>query len=140
MPLRNRCWLSLIALLAASFPAGILAQEKGVVQGALVDKVSGTPVLGAPVWLDGKEPVEVTDEEGRFRFVGVKPGRHEIVIKDPEHTPFQASFEVTAGKTTKLRYALDPLGEEEVQEVVIRSERLEAQVSDTVLEVEEEML
>jgi outer membrane receptor protein involved in Fe transport len=102
-----------------------------------VDKLSGEPVMGAPLWLDGREPVEVTDEQGRFDFAEVGPGRHEIVVRDPEHVQFRAAFEVTAGKTTRLRYALDPLGQEEMQEVIIRSERLEAQVSDVVLEVEE---
>ncbi len=122
-------------LLAAGLPAA--AGEPGAVEGVLVDKISGEPVLGAPVWLDGREPVEVTDEQGRFSFSGVPPGRHEILVRDPEHVDFRAWCQVAAGQTVELRFALDPLGKEDVQEVVIRSERLEAQVSDTVLEVEE---
>jgi outer membrane receptor protein involved in Fe transport len=129
--------LFFVILLAVTCPIAALGQGNGVIKGVLVDKVSGEPVMGAPVWLDDQEPVEVSDELGRFRFGGVKPGRHEILIRDPVHIEFRASCEVSAGEVTELRYALDPMGKQEMQEVIIRSERLEDNVSDTVLEVEE---
>jgi hypothetical protein len=64
-------------LLVVTCPIAALGQGNGVIKGVLVDKVSGEPVMGAPVWLDDQEPVEVSDELGRFRFGGVKPASAE---------------------------------------------------------------
>ncbi len=110
--------------------------ENGRVRGTLVHKETGLPVIGAPVQMDG-ERFAVSDEAGVFRFDGVAPGRHRLEIDDPECAPFDASFEVVAGRTTRLGYALDPRGKQDVEEVIIRSERLEQEVSDTVLEMDE---
>ena len=63
--------------------------------------------------------------------------KHTIKIEDPEHVPFIHKFVVVAGVTKKVNLALDPLGKEDVQEIVIKTKRLEAEVSDTVIEVSE---
>ncbi|MBW2701479.1 MAG: TonB-dependent receptor [Deltaproteobacteria bacterium] len=107
--------------------------------GYLVHKTTGQPLIGAPVKLDNKH-FAVTDEKGRFVFVGLRPGKHRIKVDDPECAPFEASFELKANQAQlELRYALDPRGGAAVEEVIIRSERLVSEVSDTVLEMDEVM-
>ena len=102
-------------------------------------KATGKPLLGAPVKLDGKH-FAVTDEKGRFVFVGLRPGKHRIKVDDPECAPFEASFQLKANQAQlELRYALDPREGATVEEVVIRSRRLASEVSDTVLEMDEVM-
>ncbi|MBN2498561.1 MAG: TonB-dependent receptor [Deltaproteobacteria bacterium] len=128
----------LLAVLAlALLPArAAWAADGQRVEGLLVHKATGEPVIGAPVQLD-EGGFAVSDEAGRFRFEDVRPGRHRLTVNDPECAPFDAGFSVRAGEVTRLRYALDPPGEQDVEEVIIRSRRLEEEVSDTVLEMDE---
>ena len=45
-----------------------------------------------------------------------------------------------SGRPTRLRYALDPRGKADLKDIVIRSERLDLEVSDTVLTLEKHAL
>ena len=136
--MRSRTVDTIVAVALLCLPALSHSQQsKGVLEGSLVDKVSGNPVVGAPVEIDARERIFITDEKGRFRVEKLEPGRHEIRVFDPEHLPFRAAFEIFAGKTYRPMYALDPVGAQEQEEVVIRAKRVEKEVSDTVLEVDE---
>jgi len=129
---------TIVAVVLLCLPTLSHGQEsKGVLEGSLVDKVSGNPVVGAPVEIDAREQIFITDEKGRFRVGELAPGRHEVRVFDPEHLPFRAFFEISAGMTYRPMYALDPVGAQEQEEVVIRAKRVEKEVSDTVLEIDE---
>jgi len=56
------------------------AQDPLVVDGTVVNALSGSPLRRVSVQLMGGGQVEpvVTDATGRFRFVGVKPGRYRV--------------------------------------------------------------
>ncbi|MBW1808441.1 MAG: TonB-dependent receptor, partial [Deltaproteobacteria bacterium] len=99
-------------------------------------KATGEPIIGAPVKLDG-ERFAVSSEQGVFHFDGVAPGWHRLSIDDPECAPFEIRFEVVAEKPTQLEFALDPRGKQDMEEMVIKSERLDLELSDTVLELDE---
>jgi outer membrane receptor protein involved in Fe transport len=131
-----KCKWILLVLLVLTLAESATAGE-GTVKVSLVDKETGEPVIGAPIWVDGKDPPIIADENGRFELTGIKAGEHYIEIKDPEHHPFRASFTMEAGQIVELDYALEPLGKLEHETVVIREKRLKAEVSDKVLEIEE---
>lgn len=113
------------------------AEETGAIVGTLVDKVSAKPVMGAVIELDHPDQTAVTNEQGQFNFTAVAPGQHNLRILDGEHVPFLSTVTVDVGQTSSVRYALDPLGQQEEEEVVIRSKRLQEEVSDTVLQLDE---
>ena len=127
---------ALCLVLLCVLSAGASAGGEGVIEGSLVHKQSGEPVIGAPIKLDG-EKFAVSDEAGIFFFFSLSPGEHQIEIDDPECAPFEATIEVADGQVTRLNYALDSRSGPDVETVVIRSERLAEEISDTVLEIDE---
>ncbi|MBW1809114.1 MAG: TonB-dependent receptor [Deltaproteobacteria bacterium] len=129
--------VAVVALFIFSSLSSADEPRTGSVEIYLVDKVSGDPVIGSPLKLDERDPVHIADEQGRFNKHGLAPGEHILEVFDPEHQPFKTSFSINAGQTTRLHYALDRLGVQEEEEVIIRAERLEQEVSDTVLEIDE---
>jgi len=127
--------ISLALALCAALPATALAG--GSIRGLLVQRQSGEPILGASVSLDDGAALTASDERGRFRFTDVPAGPHTLGVRDPECAPLDTQVEVVDGQTLELDLALDARGEEDTEEVVIRSPRLESAVNDTVLEMEE---
>jgi len=77
-------WLAPCALFALSAPA--LAGETGSVRGQITDD-GGLAIPGAEVVLKGAaiagEVVVMTDGEGRFRYLNIPPGKHELVVRHP---------------------------------------------------------
>ena len=71
--------LFVVAALAAVGAVGAGAQD-GVVYGAAYDSIRGGPLTGATVFLWQTSHRAVTDAEGRYRMVGVRPGRYSVVF------------------------------------------------------------
>jgi hypothetical protein len=92
----------------------------GVVQGAVQD-VSGAPIAGAKVTLDGQEAT--TDEKGEFVFRAVAAGDTFVVAEKPGFAAHMERLTVVAGATVdkgKLVYVLRP------------SARLEVSIEDRI--------
>ena len=123
-------------LLAPGGRAGA-AEPAGPVTITVLDKESGRPVVGAPLRIDGREPVLITDEQGRLRLERLGAGSHEIYVFDPEHQPFRTRFTAAPGRSLRLRFALDRRGSDEEEQIVIRARRSTPQVSEKTLEVEQ---
>ena len=67
-----------LALLSAC-PLGAMAQE---IQGKVVDKRSGEPIIGATVEVAGTANRTVTDIDGRFKFTALAPDRkYSLLVK-----------------------------------------------------------
>lgn len=67
-----------LALLSAC-PLGAMAQE---IQGKVVDKRSGEPIIGATVEVAGTANRTVTDIDGRFKFTALAPDRkYSLMVK-----------------------------------------------------------
>ncbi|MBN2498027.1 MAG: TonB-dependent receptor [Deltaproteobacteria bacterium] len=113
------------------------AGEGAAIRGQLVDKLEGTPIVGAVVQLDGSEPVCVSDEQGRFHLEGIPPGRHRLKVIDPAYAPFERALVIRKGEQLELHFALDPSGAQEQEELVIRSRRQAAETSRTELEMQQ---
>jgi hypothetical protein len=88
----------------------------GRISGILRDATSGQPVADAVVTLqtkidDREEQVRLTTgPEGRFDFVGIKPGSHIVRIQAPQHLePEPIAFALTgAAPLRELDLRLDP--------------------------------
>lgn len=134
---RSILFLATIALVAIPRGRAVCGPATGVLEGILEDKITGQPVIGAPFKIDGRGPVQIADERGKFKVTGLAPGKHSLRVFDPEHQPTNVSFKIKAAKTTRLSLALDPANSQEEEEVVIRAKRLDQEVVDRVIEVDE---
>lgn len=89
----------LCALLLA--PATLIAVER---DGYL--KAAGSPT-GAGLFVDGK----YLGPAGRFTIAEKYPlsaGEHEVTLQDPRYKDFLAKVTIVPGKTTKLKYRMEP--------------------------------
>ncbi len=125
-----------IMFASMALPTRAVEAADGVISAQLVHEETGQAVIGAPVQLDSRE-FTVSDEQGWFRFFNVPAGTHRISINDPECAAFSTSVELKPGEVLELHWALSPRGKQNMKEVVIRAKRMEEEVSDTVLEMEE---
>lgn len=103
--------LSLFVLLVSLTLTGSLAareQERGGISGRITDGVSGAPLIGADVILDGTKYSAATDRGGAFRLVGVPSGRYDMLVVYLGHKDERASVTVASGQTTSVEVKLAP--------------------------------
>ncbi len=64
-----------------------IAAQRAILQGMVTDATTLAPIAGASVRLHGRRSVGTTDEEGRFRIVGVRNGDITILINGVGYQP-----------------------------------------------------
>jgi Fe(3+) dicitrate transport protein len=85
-----------------------IAQKKGTIQGAVLDRINGHPVPEATLFLDGKQKTTV-GKDGSFSFSGIGPGEHHLYIIAPNYQSLLQAFQVKEGETKDLgTLTLDP--------------------------------
>ena len=110
-------------LLAALCAPALLAQTTGKISGTVTDAVSGDPLTGVNVVIDGTTTGAVTDLDGFYDIFGVRPGTYDVRVS---YIGFQEvrvqGVQVNPNQTTDLDVTLS----EQViegQEVVVTAER-----------------
>jgi hypothetical protein len=97
--------LPILTLLAGT----LLAQPVQTIKGAVTDKQSEMPIIGATIEVMNSEPVKgtVTDLEGRFSIPAVPVGRHQVRVSYLGYETFTIpNVLVRAGKQTILNLSL----------------------------------
>lgn len=74
-------------------PDAIVAELRGGTLTITVPSVTGAPIAGAKVTLDGQQ-AQVTDALGRCQFYGVQAGRHQIRIEADGYQPMDYGLTV----------------------------------------------
>ncbi|ARA93121.1 TonB-dependent receptor [Rhodothermaceae bacterium RA] len=111
----------LLLMLLALVPEDSLAQGK--IAGRVTDAVTGEPLIGVNVLIQGTQQGTVTDADGNYIIVNVRPGEYTLQFS---YIGFQSQIvegiRVATGQTT--RYDLE-MREEivEGQEIVVQAER-----------------
>ena len=118
----RRAALTLAFVLLCAAP-GFAQQSQGTLRGQVADELGGL-VVGASVTAtdaSGVERTVTTDEEGRYVFSALAPGRYTVRVVAPSFALYeQAEVEVTAGRTDPLDIILTVSIEEE--EVTVTAE------------------
>lgn len=78
-------------------PEGFLS-----LQGTILEKGTGRPVVGAVVTILELDKEAVTDESGQYGFGLLPPGRYTLQLTGVEHRPADARVRVESGKTSTL--------------------------------------
>ncbi|GIV61285.1 MAG: hypothetical protein KatS3mg044_0433 [Rhodothermaceae bacterium] len=112
-----------VALLLLGFLFPALALAQGKIAGRITDAVTGEPLVGVNVLIDGTTQGTVSDMDGNYILVNVRPGAYTLVFS---YIGFQThrveGLQVVTGQTTRYDVQL----REEViqgQEVVVTAER-----------------
>lgn len=78
------------------------------VVGRVLADGDGAPIASAQVVLGGDGPAVVTDDNGRFTFGGVPPGRHAVAVSHVAFTSVADSLGVELGSITQVSVRLAP--------------------------------
>ncbi len=124
--------------LAAAPPPSELAPPPapvGNLEGRLWIAGTDQPLAGATVILtlpDGQSQTIVSDANGRFELVGVRPGSYRVLVQNPGFETVQQEESVVAGEATEVTYRILPQAEE--LEVTVRGERPPREVTRRTIE------
>ena len=116
--MRGKVFRHVFAVWAAGLlcGAGLLAQESsGNIYGRVLDE-QAAPIAGASATLTGPAAPQTTESDGtgRFRFLGVDPGRYTVTITHPRFaTTTYENVVVTLGKNTDFTANLKLSGVQE---------------------------
>ena len=98
--IRNRIFLTIFVVFSCS--AGIFAQATGGLTGRVIDNVTGNPLQGANVTIEGTAINTQTDRTGRFRLLRVPTGKQKVVISYLGYETATEDVTITAGLFTSL--------------------------------------
>jgi TonB-linked SusC/RagA family outer membrane protein len=133
--LRQR--LLAMACAAALFPAAVLAQAQGVVQGTVVDSSSGQPIPSVQVSVVGSSLGALTSADGRFRINGVPEGQHTIRARRIGYGTQDVTVTVSADGAATVEFRLNSSASQ-LDAVVVTALGMETQkraVTNSVQEV-----
>lgn len=103
----NRLWAALTALALAAGPAALAQQPPLVsISGRITDVVSGAPVVGATVSVEGTMLRTLTDDGGAFRLAGVPAGPQVIQVIWIGYAPLRHHLVVPSEGTLTINLAL----------------------------------
>lgn len=97
--------LLIIFMLAAIMP--VQAQRSGNLTGLVTDKVSGDPLPGANVFLEGTNYGSATDYEGIYNIRKVPPGDYTMVVKYIGYRENKFPVTVESGVTIEINAELE---------------------------------
>jgi hypothetical protein len=105
----SRRALSLATLALLLFATSTLAQlQTGNLFGEVIDN-AGAALPGVTVMGGAAPQVEITDAEGRFRFLGLAPGRYQVQAQlEGFTTRVDPDVLIAVGRNTSLELALTP--------------------------------
>jgi len=84
--------------------------QSGVIKGKVQDAVTGLPVSGATLQLDGDESTRVyTDAAGLYRMENIRVGGHYLHAWGSEHNLDGRSIEVSLDQETEENFSLSPV-------------------------------
>ncbi|MGQ0815794.1 MAG: carboxypeptidase regulatory-like domain-containing protein, partial [Gemmatimonadota bacterium] len=109
-PADQPCRSIVIALLVAiALPMSQLWCQTGSIAGRTIDAQSKTPVANADVLLDRRSVSVLSDENGRFAYHDLTPGRHTIHIRIIGYAPIAQEITITSGETLEPVFQMNPV-------------------------------
>lgn len=122
----NRSIIALIILIPMVMSvSGLNAQSRGGVKGFLKDAESSEPLMFANVALKGTTMGTVTDNDGNYQLLNIRPGTYTLVFSYISYKNIEQQVVITAGETKVINGALEVqsiMGEEVVITAMMRGQ------------------
>src|SRR5512142_1094035 len=104
--LANRLWAALAALALAAAPRAVAQRPSAAITGHVADALSGAPLAGVTVSVEGTTLTTLTDETGTFRIGGVPAGPQVILVLRIGYALLRHSVVVPNERTLTIELAL----------------------------------
>jgi hypothetical protein len=118
---------TIAALAVVMAVPGVARAQNTITLEGTVRNASGEPIAGAQVGVLNPATNErrggLTNDEGRFRILGLYPGRYEVTVRAIGHAPAQQNVELLLGQRANLLFSLSPAATE-LQAVTATAERM----------------
>jgi iron complex outermembrane receptor protein len=102
-----RFLFSLMLIFAVSVSTS--AQQGVVLEGRIVNSLSGDPIASATVVLDEARREVVSGPDGTFRFEGIAPGNYHVWVRTPGYSARRTEVTVSAeASPTPVEVRIDP--------------------------------
>jgi len=98
--------IALGAALALFIGAADAHAQTGTVSGQVVDAATGDPLSSVQITVVGTNIGTLTDANGAFRIVGVRPGRRAIMAQSIGYRPVTQNVNVLVGQVATVRFEL----------------------------------
>lgn len=103
----------------------IFAQSRGGIRGKLTDAQSGEPLMYANVALLGTTTGTVTDNDGRYQLLNIRPGTYTLVFSYLSYKDIEQEIRIRAGEVLVVDGSLEVesiMGEEVVVTAMMRGQ------------------
>ena len=124
--MKTKLWVLVVVMTLISAGTSLVhGQGRGGVKGQLTDAQTGEPLMFANVALKGTTTGTVTDEEGNYQLINIKPGSYTLVFSYLSYKDIEQEIEVSAGQTLEMDGALQVesiMGEEVVVTAMARGQ------------------
>ncbi|MGW8317554.1 MAG: carboxypeptidase-like regulatory domain-containing protein, partial [Bacteroidales bacterium] len=121
-----KLWVLILLLaLASGWTSVLYSQGRGSVKGQLTDAQTGEPLMFANVAMKGTTMGTVTDEEGNYELLNIRPGTYTLVFSYLSYKDIEQDVQITAGETLVKDGALQVesiMGEEAVVTAMARGQ------------------
>jgi len=98
----------LLAGVAAAWSLPLAGQHPPVLEGRVIDRVSGAPIAGARLGAAGRAQRTTSDGAGVFTIRGLEPGAVTIEARVAGYRPGSVGVELRNGQVVSIRLELDP--------------------------------
>ena len=113
--------ISIITFLITS--TTLQAGTTGKIVGTIVDKITGEPLPGVNVMLEGTTQGTASDIDGHYTMLNVRPGTYNIIFKSIGYADYKVEgLIVNVDKTTKIDAEMS-FSSIEISEVVVKAEK-----------------
>lgn len=125
-------WITLTVLCLMS---ALAWAQTGTVSGTVTDAVTGEPLIGANVFLEGSSSGTVTDTDGSFSLV-VPAGRQVFTVSYVGYASESRTVEVQAGGKLGFNFTLAPVAGILTDQVVVSASRRPEKLTESPATIE----
>jgi hypothetical protein len=97
------------------------AQDTGSVNGKVIDALTGDPLIGVTVLVEGTQVYSVTDISGTYNLINVPAGPQKVLFQMMGYEKSAADINLAPGQTERINISMSY---KQAKEVVVKAKRI----------------